>query len=547
MSKAEKYEKLALEYLGEDLYDICFYFYKDLLTRNNKYKILLTRRCFSLYKIFRVILKAHGIGNRQGTVIITDNAIPVYLSELRNALTRQGDDGTASVVIFDDIIIYGRTVNGILDQIFGSLGSDCYDRFRVKTIFNSSYSRIDKKYEKNVLSCNGAGSIEWKGYSCSFSKLIKAVDISNTTYVISYCADISDTVKRLCTEKLYFIKNDELKDLKVKPYALAVSEKNDVFCGLVRIYIYEELGSVLIAPLIILKDFDTGAMAEILKMVIDKYCGGAEQTKNLLKEGDPEVKMRLLSLLLSHVMLCDFARRYGLSLNDLSRYDYREILDCNFGIGVSNEFETLNKNISSVEVDCFSYCSEGIFDYTKIFEDFIFEKAMQDNEAALRDITQKRRGFTHMYGESLFLKKFAGNIMNTLDNGIAALKCRFCDGKYKSLVYSGEQVFRVISDDYTNILPALQYIDEASFLRNINNYELYDRFLQLDEIKTKFSDDRYKQLLKYIDILKDHNQQISDVMCDEADENDELVRLAVDFFKKVDVKNSEILSNNNTL
>lgn len=542
MKRAEIYRKLAKEILGKDLYDDCYSFFRECFTRKSMYKIILTRRCFSLFKIFSVILKADGIENEYG-MIITDNAVSLNMEEIRSALGDKNERGygSASVLIIDDIIIYGRTINELLNRIFDSVNTDSFFRLRVICMVKNTGSIIDEKYKDLILSRYGASSVGWKKYSYKFSKLIKAADISNTSYIVSYrgsLENISGNFAETCFQKMYFIKNNELNDLKVKPYVLCVSLKNGNFCGLVRVYIYNKIRSFLIAPLIILNEMDMQAADEISRQVAKLYCDDAEKTKALLERGEKETKMRMLTLLASHVLLNDFAKKHGVPLTATEfscegLYDNEEIIEFNFGKEYSLEFEVIGKKILVSESDLFNYKSEGIYDDTKIFENFIFNKAMQDNAAAKEDVSKRREGFwTMLNGESLFDEKYAGNIMNTLDNGIAALKGVVRGEKFRSLLYSGEQAFRVMSNVCPKILPAMYQLEKLSYLYDKDSYSAYMGFLECREVKKRISSDIIRQLKEYIEVLKENGQQISDVTYMEATDDDELADLAEDFFEK---------------
>lgn len=83
----------------------------------------MTRRCFSLYKIIAPILLSKGISNKCGE-IITDHALPLRINDISNELMSQiknKDLKTDTVIVVYDIIIYGRTVNNLLDSIISGV------------------------------------------------------------------------------------------------------------------------------------------------------------------------------------------------------------------------------------------------------------------------------------------------------------------------------------------------------------------------------------------------------------------------------------------
>lgn len=79
-------KETAENILGSQKYKTCHDFFKDFLQSSCSYKIIMTRRCFSLFRIFLPILNGENIHNAEGTQIITDKAISIHSRGIINTL-----------------------------------------------------------------------------------------------------------------------------------------------------------------------------------------------------------------------------------------------------------------------------------------------------------------------------------------------------------------------------------------------------------------------------------------------------------------------------
>lgn len=520
------YEKLAREILGQELFDDTISFFNEIFERSSEFKIILTRRCFSLFKIFREILKSD-IGESYGH-IITDNNVELYFNEIQKAIATMPKKGAAPVIIADDIVIFGRTVGNIIGSISDQIEEECAKQIRAISIARNSGSFFAKKYDHLMLTRHGVSPLEWKEISNKFSRLIKATDKPNTSYVISYRTLLGDVPREFfdfCQDRMYMlIQHKELDRLGVKPYVISASSQKGVFdfgndlFGLIRVYIYNDIKSIQISPLIILNNMAEKKVDVILEKVADTFCNGNKAIKDLIAEKKLyKFKMRMLTLLLSHILLYDFLKKHGFDCESENKYDFDEIIPYNFSEVYLDSFKEFNKKLSQLkspsELEYFIYDSDGI-EYSQEFDDLVFKKAMEDNASARNEST-RNNGFNTMNGVSLFSKKFSANLMMLLDSGRAALKIILDNDEYCSVIYSGEQAFRIMNDQFIEFLPSLHMLENMADLCNKKSYNLYRSFLQKvnSESKELLPDNQYCKFNEYIKILEDTEQQISDVMC----------------------------------
>lgn len=532
MKKDMLYEKLAKEILGEDLFDDTLSFFEEIFERNSEFKIILTRRCFSLFKIFREILKDR-LTNQHGC-IITDNNIELYFSEIQKAIEFPTIEDAASVIIADDIIIYGRTISGVISNISYGLNEDYLQRIRAICMAKNSGSFIEKKYENLIFPRKGVSPLKWKEISNKFSRLIKATDKSNTSYTVSCHFSISnesDVMKAFldfCENEMFMPNQPELEQLNIKSYVINAFPQVDAFdfcdniSGLVRVYLYNDLNTIQISPLLILNNMDEKNIDKVLGNVVDALCDRDDAIKKLIENKNQnlyKIKMRMLTMLLSQVLLFDFLQHHGLNCDSYDQYDYKEIIEYNFSSDYLNSFRKLNATLhqlkSKSKLQYFNYNIEEIA-YSQEFDDLVFEKAMEDNAAA-RSESGRIDGFNvlPLKEVSLFSKNFSANLMTLLDSGRAALKIIFDNGMYCSMIFSGEQAFRIMNDQFVEFLPSLNLLEENANLCNKYSYDLYRKFLSTIKLNSQdlLTDVQYNKFVNYIDILENNGQQISDVMC----------------------------------
>lgn len=526
------HEEYAREILGNVLFDQCFSFFKEVFCRKSEFKIILTRRCFSLFKIFAPILEAHGIRNSEKTTIITDNAIDANIEEIKMTLKRQNVSGIASVLIVDDIIVYGRTIHAILDRILDDSDST-KNNLRIMCIVNSVQNHLNEKYSDLILTRYTASSVGWKEYSYIFSKLIKAFDVANTSYIVSAVLPkekVDESFIDFCNKDMLCTTPQELKRNSVESYvisadltdsALGMLKIQQKLCGFIRMYTYEKLGTVVISPLLILNNLSTNEMGDMLLVFAESFCKDAKILNSLLINKDESLgqyKMRMFTLLLSHLMLRDFMTTRNIPF-DCNDTDFNEIIRYNFSISLLEDFKKFDSAcscfINNSSDRYFNYTSEGISSEYEELEKLLFDKAMADNDAVKKDQSCRQQGFNTLDKKPLFVKKFIAGIMVLLDNGLAALKVEYHPSKeycVSSLVYPGEQALRAMSDKWKSLLPSLYALENFSKMYNLNCYEQYQKFSELVYKKGMHQGD-FEKFKSYLDILERNHQQISDVMC----------------------------------
>lgn len=97
----------AVMILGSEDYDGLSAFFDEVLTSQHAYKVAMARRCFNLCHILK-----GGECLSEGCEVITDNALQLYVDDFADHYVRHGC--FPSVLLFDDVLLYGRAVYNAL-------------------------------------------------------------------------------------------------------------------------------------------------------------------------------------------------------------------------------------------------------------------------------------------------------------------------------------------------------------------------------------------------------------------------------------------------
>ena len=524
--------------LGENLYNICYEFFQEVHERNSKYKILMTRRCFSLYKIFKPILEADGIKNEYGT-IITDKAVELYLDEIINSFKKEKNKKNTVVTIFDDIIIYGRTINSLIDKLFnGVTDYSCEligllaDNVVVRCMVESQYAnKIKEVYRDRVIADVYASRKKWRFISSKFSETIKFCDVPNTSYVVSYKFDLLNNKSNLydnCADTFIENQSIELEKLKINNYIVQAipEEKFNVFSEFIktswiRVYVYKELNVIQFSPLVILKEVDEEQVEIIIQHLIEKCILNSNDIMfSLLTQKHKNYytnKIQLIILLLSHILLCN----YLLSNNIVTQqniefdcFDIDEIISLNFWPEMVKELNDITLRFLEIKENDYIFLKNDNkkVDHVGTFLKVLFERAMQDNNAALNGFEERTDGFSKINSKSAFSDEFMPIVLLAIDQGMASMKTIYTEpGLYKSMIYSGEQAFRIMNDAFKSVLPYLSCLENYAKIFGRNEYELYHNFINFIRNRKIEADESLEKLTVFLNILEKSNQEISDI------------------------------------
>lgn len=529
-------EKSIKEILGEELYEACFSYFLELYERKSHYKIIMTRRCFSLYKIFKPILESNGYHNCFGE-ILTDKAVEFYIEEIAECFKNSKNEELV-LTVFDDVIIYGRTINGWLDTFIEKMTKHTnFSNKRIKDcvlvrclMYSQFCPQIKEAYKDMIIPNYYGNKKDWQFFSNGFSTVIKYCDVANTSYIVSYKRGFEESeyssILNHCKNIANCNGNKDLEKLNVEYYVSVVENlyEKTIFDEFIqtswlRIYCYPQLGSINISPLVVLKSLKEEQVDKLSKELVRIFSLNENQYlyKILLDKRIDfyTIKIQLITLILSHFILCDFLRNNKqISFNNLSEnnFDSKEIFSYNFLPQLEIEFNELTQNwVHSIDRKYRYSQYEGTFETNKKFKKYLFKKAMLDNQAAVSGQQERTDGFNLIGDISVFEKFFMPQILTYIDQGKAGLKTIFTkEGMFESRIYSGEQAFKIMSDSFICILPYLSRLENYAKIYDLNQYKIYDDFITFWNIRQDFVE-LEEDIKDYLEILKETQQDISDI------------------------------------
>ncbi len=453
--------------LGDRIYKQCYELFKKLLESSCRYKIIMTRRCFSLFKIFSVILKDDGISNAEGTFIITDKVVLLYVKEIKDALL-----SSTGVLAIDDIIIYGRTINALLDTVRSFLSKDDWkkvrDNIEVQCIVkNKDFSRIRDEYKSLVAGYVSSYGYDWRMWSVPLSTLVSSSGIANTSYVVSAFYEKSSVPS---FSSLSFVKDLITPQISIQ-WALLGDTPNNITkhinCAFVRVYRYDAMYSVI--PLVILRERSLEEMNDLCAIIIKNLSIKDSSSWFKILESEDEnlqqIRMQLVTLILSHAVLQRFLKQYDCEYS-LDVTDYDKILRCNFSERICNEFSDVEEKI----IDLLSVKFEEVA-YLKDQQDLdvkVLYASIKDTAACINSPNEKRTDFFSIADKCE--EKYTYAISRLIDSGRASIRAEYSfENGFCSLMYSGEQAFMIGENLYADDLEGIRYADFLYGLSKLEN------------------------------------------------------------------------------
>ena len=172
-------EEIARECCGP-FYNEIENFFKQVMESDCPYKVLVTRRSYVLYKIFKKILKCKIRGN-------------VYNTHSLPLLQKNSNSNSSSIIIIDDIIISGNTI----EKIVCSLKQDGWDEEHInvwclRCIIDAPRMHILKKYLSHAIF---ATRYQVKLFSDMLTDVIMSSNIGFVSCVNSYRLKKNDSVE----------------------------------------------------------------------------------------------------------------------------------------------------------------------------------------------------------------------------------------------------------------------------------------------------------------------------------------------------------------
>lgn len=176
--------------LGEDYQEISEFYYKACIIENYEYKVFLTRRSYVLYRIFVAIFKKEISNFKVQGEIYNSHSIKT-IHTLSDKLDR------CKVLILDDIIINGRTVNEIFNELKEIFGNECLKNFSLKVwcVVRNSEAKCIGEISEHFGHYRYVTPDDWKKMSNKLTEFIVASNIGYVSFVDTYYIDSDHLTK----------------------------------------------------------------------------------------------------------------------------------------------------------------------------------------------------------------------------------------------------------------------------------------------------------------------------------------------------------------
>jgi hypothetical protein len=542
-------EQLVQKLLGEwynVVYDLC----REVLIDLSDYKILRARRCQVLFDLFvPIILLREGDLEVRGT-FLSSNALENYIDRLQ--------DSKVSVLIVDDVLIHGRGIKRLYEQI-----DPDYSRYNVKIVVfyyarSANYigGLLRKRFHR---SCYPTFDYEWRDISCRFVDLITASAVPYESFA-GYldCLNGSDRLQNDARfEVIQTISSESSSGFVLFEKEGAVPAFFDEigYDSCLRVYTNSELNVTTYVPYIFLKNISTAGASNLFQFV-NGYLDDKRfaNIKDTLSKTDPQLcpyQMRLFSALVNRLYGAYLSKRYGIlgqaKLNRVNMelcfgYEITEELDhvCYDDVSaLLNERPPYDARIAFVSThlsDLFAIPSnddkDSEYDMYSSLSMYYFRNGQYDEQRA-REKKERDGGLSvdYFYEQASRKKsesKSASGLsrhhvsaaqLHCWDLGQASGIMRLAmDEENRSIVglygVAGEQNFRFVLQQNEDFFAKLSALYSISAMGLEDDDKIHEEYLQLVEDATdvkKFPKNPFKQESARLlgQFIKEHEHELS--------------------------------------
>lgn len=170
--------------LGEDYQEISEFYYKACTIENYEYKIFLTRRSYVLYRIFVAIFKKENPNFKVQGEVYNSHSVKA-MNTLIDKLDRH------KILVLDDIIINGRTVNEVFNELKAIFANESLAEITVKIwcIVRNSEAKCIENISDHFGHYRYVTPDDWRKLSDKLTEFIVASNIGYVSFVDTYYID----------------------------------------------------------------------------------------------------------------------------------------------------------------------------------------------------------------------------------------------------------------------------------------------------------------------------------------------------------------------
>lgn len=341
--------------LGEEHYKMLGRFYDSILESRAEYKVVLTRKCFNLLNVYHWCRKKQLPDDTKfSSQYYSDNTLISSIPKI--AMSYVLFNRIPDLLIIDDILIHGRSINKLVDEFIDKLTDYlnycnvkkerkeverdvlCFLKIKVM-VQNDKPLLLKGQYYQRLELLDGAESIwnaaKWHDLSSRTSRLISENFFSNTAYVLSMYEADKKQIEQLAADNGFICSHWEkryVRDVWVKP--LRRSDESIAAIYTLRLTQNSIDGKFSAVPFVFTADFDIQYVEDMYKRL------GARLEE---KPYDAIGLAKMIPLILSHNLLLLMLRDY----NGVKNLDIDKIL-CGVGKG-SDTVDAYNKLVKRTE------------------------------------------------------------------------------------------------------------------------------------------------------------------------------------------------------
>lgn len=268
---AEKAKTLIKALFGKDYDRFRKIFYHICISDVFDYKILVTRRAYLLYKIFVLVFRLfeNERPDESKTFYVKGQVYNSHSIELINSF----DIAKKRILVFDDIIVHGRTINSTIDRL-KKLGAKT-NQISVWCLLKSEYTNcLSSEIQERITTYRDCDEETWKNLSEDLTKIVVLYGKGYTSYVDTYVLKKSVfpiLYKQLKTDKdfieLHSLERFDVSSFLLFPQPKEDGESKDYNC--IRFYKYEDY--LLIVPYVFIETIQEDCVRDYAFALLYKY------------------------------------------------------------------------------------------------------------------------------------------------------------------------------------------------------------------------------------------------------------------------------------
>lgn len=249
--------------LGNDYDEVHEFYYKACVDEKYKYKIFLTRRSYVLYKIFVLIFQYENPDFRVCGEIYNSHSVKTMELEKDDVLK-------SKILVLDDIIINGRTVDKIFRELKNIFGDRCIENTTVWCIVRNQEANCLKEALTHFGHFRYVTPDEWRKLSNKLTKFIVSSNIGYVSFIDTFYMDkkhftmIEDRfldIEKYSRQSLQFNEAGVKSSIYFYQFSNLNAEKYNIKTC---VRLYEKESSITVIPYVFLP--------EILKSKCVAYC-----------------------------------------------------------------------------------------------------------------------------------------------------------------------------------------------------------------------------------------------------------------------------------